>query len=363
MHTTAISPMRAYCVYAGTLSAIKKKKNHRPIMAKKKIKDFQMFERVCQMIQESFKDSCDTQIERNFKIPNVRGRKREIDILITGNFNGYKLKIAIECKDYTRRVGSKTVEAFQGNCQRIPQIDTKIVVSKNGFSKGAIETAEDYGIRLYQLENLELDDIKSWMILKTFSAMKSHRQVSITKVCAELKGEIEKSTEKPLIFTPQHLQGIYVKDFLLHFLEKYIPPKVIFIGSEQNEDLHLALTLYFNAGLYVSKNKIYKLKHLHLKLSHKFENIKSNVVINQYKESNPEKNLLSAATLFSEQGDIFSMVRKEKSNEIEFLFQKNEKFVSIDKIDLMNQKDERQILITKDAIIVKDKLEIMKKNS
>ena len=36
MHTTAISPMRAYCVYAGTLPPSKKKKNTVKKLADKK---------------------------------------------------------------------------------------------------------------------------------------------------------------------------------------------------------------------------------------------------------------------------------------------------------------------------------------
>lgn len=331
-------------------------------MSKKPLQDFQVFERVCQLVQESFKDNCNTIISRNYRIPNIRGRKREIDILIKGNFNGYDLTIAIECKDYKRKVGSKTVEAFEGNCQRIPQVDKKIVISKNGYSKGAKEAAEDFGIKLYQLESLKTEDIKSWMILKSFSAMRSHRQVSVTKVCAELKGEIEKATAEPIMFTPEHKKGIYVKEFLLFFLEKYIPTKVIFLGTEKNENLDLLMTLYFNAGIYVTKNRIYQLKHLHLKLSHQFEYVESKIVINRYKESETENNLLNSATLFSEKGDIFSMVRKEKSNVVEFLLQKGDRFVTIDQIDMMDQKDERQIIFTKEAIVVKDKMQMMKKS-
>ena len=79
-------------------------------------------ERVVRLVEESYKDSANTQIFSNYKLPNKDGEEREIDLLIVSKINGFEICIAIECKDYNTRVSVDKIDSFQGKCSRLPQI-------------------------------------------------------------------------------------------------------------------------------------------------------------------------------------------------------------------------------------------------
>jgi predicted helicase len=111
-------------------------------------------ERVVRLIEESYKDSANTHIFSNYKLPNKDGQEREIDILIISKINGFEVCIAIECKDYNSKVSVDKIDSFQGKCSRLPQIHRKIFVSANGYQKGAVLAANDFGIELLTGQSL-----------------------------------------------------------------------------------------------------------------------------------------------------------------------------------------------------------------
>jgi len=82
-------------------------------------------EKLVRLIQEALKDFPGTQIFSNYKITNNSGRKREIDVLLKTNINGYEIIIAIECKDYKTPIPVEKIEAFNSKCQRIKGISKK----------------------------------------------------------------------------------------------------------------------------------------------------------------------------------------------------------------------------------------------
>ena len=96
------------------------------------------FERVNRLIQETFKDSSSTEILSNYKIESEAGQKNEIDILIVSKVNGFDVKIAIECKDFAKKIPIEKIDAFESKCNRINKINTKVFISSNGYQKGAI---------------------------------------------------------------------------------------------------------------------------------------------------------------------------------------------------------------------------------
>ncbi|PJJ09827.1 restriction endonuclease [Flavobacterium sp. 1] len=119
------------------------------------------FERTIRLIQEAFKDSVTTQILSNYKIPNESGNNREIDILIISKVNDFEIYIAIECKDYSKKIPVEKIEAFQSKCDRIKQINKKIFISSNGFQSDAINSARYYGIELLTATELSRDYLEN----------------------------------------------------------------------------------------------------------------------------------------------------------------------------------------------------------
>ena len=99
-----------------------------------------------------------TQVECNVKLPakNGSGRTREVDVLLTGSVGGYTLRVAIECKNYSKRIGVEKIGEFADKLRDVglPR-ENSIFVSAVGFTKDALERAADYGIRPLLLEGLD----------------------------------------------------------------------------------------------------------------------------------------------------------------------------------------------------------------
>ena len=78
------------------------------------MKKGKFFEILAGIIQESYKDNPKTEILRNAKIKNKSNQDREFDIVIKSIVNSFEILVVIECKDYSKRVPVKEIEAFAG---------------------------------------------------------------------------------------------------------------------------------------------------------------------------------------------------------------------------------------------------------
>lgn len=124
--------------------------------------DGKPLERIVRLIQETLKDKLETIVHSNYKIENISGRKREVDILIESVLNEIQIKIAIECKSYNKPISVEKIEAFNGKCERISGINKMIFVSKSGYQVDAINAAKDFGIELYDLKSVNAETILQW---------------------------------------------------------------------------------------------------------------------------------------------------------------------------------------------------------
>jgi hypothetical protein len=122
------------------------------------------FEKTIRLIQETLKDSSSTTIFSNHKLKTRTGRKREIDILLVTRINEFEINIAIECKDYSKPVGAKEVEAFNSKCDLLTTpIHKKVLVSSFGYQAGAIDSAQELKVELLKTEQLTDEVIMNWM--------------------------------------------------------------------------------------------------------------------------------------------------------------------------------------------------------
>jgi len=168
------------------------------------------FERIMGLIQETLKNSPNTHVLTNYLIENVSGRKREIDILITTEVNGFDLKIAIECKDYSnsRKVPVKEIEAFYSKCEQIRSINKKVVISSSGFQEGAVDSAQNFGIELMTTSELTPEVIRQWMPVNQLSM----------KFITPFDGPVMLIDSQD----QEHLENIFESyDGIIHFEEEY----------------------------------------------------------------------------------------------------------------------------------------------
>ena len=125
-----------------------------------------ILEKTVRLIQEVLRDSQSTKIYNNYKLKNESGNYREFDVLIISNINGFELKIAIECKDYSKAVSVSQIEAFNSKCQRIKGISKKVFVSRKGFQKDAIDSANYFDIDLFTADKITEKNVLQWLSMK-----------------------------------------------------------------------------------------------------------------------------------------------------------------------------------------------------
>lgn len=92
-------------------------------------------------------------VSHNEIIDDRLGHARQFDIVIRGIFAGQQMLGIIECKDLKRRVGNPEIDAFVTKALDV-NANFKIVMSRSGFTKPALEKCAHYGVQaLSLLEN------------------------------------------------------------------------------------------------------------------------------------------------------------------------------------------------------------------
>lgn len=172
-----------------------------------------------------------TQVECNVQLPakGGTGRTREVDVLLTGRVGGYTLRVAIECKNYNKRVGAPKIDEFAGKLQDVglPR-ESAIFVSAVGFTGDALEVADKHGIRLLLLEGLSDNRLAT----KVFEAMGSTLYVmpTLTKISITGEGdlgmdltgrrELDPSSFPTVIFDVHNQRNMYVADIAAEVWKK-----------------------------------------------------------------------------------------------------------------------------------------------
>lgn len=104
------------------------------------------FEAFVKELYEAFGESISL-TQREF-IPDIHGSKREFDLTFRTMLNGVPILGVVECRDHQRKISISAVEAFSKKCESV-NANLRIIVSLNGFTKGAVEKARKYGIEIF----------------------------------------------------------------------------------------------------------------------------------------------------------------------------------------------------------------------
>lgn len=132
-------------------------------------------EKTIKLIEETYNNSPDTQVFLSHTLICESGIEREFDVIIKSKVNGYDMCIAIECKDYAKRVSIEKIEAFKAKCSTVKEINKMVFVSAIGYQRGAITQAKNFGIQLLTAEEVSHEYLKE--LIPNFS----HFKLEITK--------------------------------------------------------------------------------------------------------------------------------------------------------------------------------------
>jgi len=122
-------------------------------------------------------------------IDKVSGEEREVDILILSKVGDYPVNISIEVIDRARKADVSWVEAMHAKHAHLPT-NKLILVSRQGFTKPALEKAQFYGIEAFSFDEALDTDWDLAIRLSSsgfFSITKLHYKCSA--VCAHPEGQ------------------------------------------------------------------------------------------------------------------------------------------------------------------------------
>jgi hypothetical protein len=92
------------------------------------------------------------------------GRKRQVDVLVTGTVGDSAIEVAIECKrNTTNKIGIKVVDEFVGKIIDV-SADRGVLCAFGGFDKGAVARAKGA-----VHPKIELRDLSHWDLLPDWS--------------------------------------------------------------------------------------------------------------------------------------------------------------------------------------------------
>ena len=119
----------------------------------KPMKNYAEYERLTQEIYRQLGQATEVNaanVQHNVKLEGRSGQKHQIDVYWEYGKDGKAHRVAIECKNYSRRISLEKVCAFKGVLDDLDGV-SGIMVSKVGFQKGAKKYAQQYGISLKEL--------------------------------------------------------------------------------------------------------------------------------------------------------------------------------------------------------------------
>jgi hypothetical protein len=134
---------------------VRKPKLESPVSAKP-ARQWESFERVVASIQRLF--SPGVEVSHNEKIPDIRNRPRQFDVVFRGDWAGQKLLGVMECRDKSRPVDLPQIDAFITKSRSV-KANIAVMVSRAGYTREAISLAKDSGIGTLSLLPEEGSDI------------------------------------------------------------------------------------------------------------------------------------------------------------------------------------------------------------
>jgi hypothetical protein len=128
-------------------------------------------------------------VNHNEIIDDRLGHARQFDIVIRGKFAGQQMLGIIECKDLKRRVGNPEIDAFVTKALDV-NANFKIVMSRSGFTKPALEKCAHYGVQALSLLENDPANQKFFIGTRWTADITRWSQISVSLHFAEPPAEL-----------------------------------------------------------------------------------------------------------------------------------------------------------------------------
>ncbi|MHC0441023.1 restriction endonuclease [Flavobacterium sp. 3-210] len=180
-------------------------------------------EKTIQLIQEAFKDYTNTKVYLSHKLICESGIEREFDVVIKSKINDFDICIAIECKDFGKKVSLEKIEAFKSKCSTVKEINKMVFVSTNGFQTGAITQAKNFGIELMTAEQVSLEYLENllvnfWQYHLEVKEINPNYQLTLGGNDLNVLQEFE-YTGETIVFEYKTKQKVDIRNFIKKMIE------------------------------------------------------------------------------------------------------------------------------------------------
>lgn len=155
---------------------------------------------------------------------------REVDILIEYKVAGHSIKIAIECRDRSRKATVEWIDSLLGKTKSL-DVNKIVAVSKKGFTETARTKATSYGIDTLTLEEANEKDWESYLF-KPGIVLRTPERFTLIKVLYWSGNEYLKLSQLGInstveyqgqpIGTVKQLVEMLFQDFLVPIMSTYI---------------------------------------------------------------------------------------------------------------------------------------------
>lgn len=113
----------------------------------------------------------------NAKIPDKdSGELRQVDIAIHVTDGPYQMLIILEVRDHKRPVGSGYIEEIKSKKDSV-DADAAVIVSKSGFTKPAIQKADNNNIRIMTYDEALRDSWVEWAEMKKITVFNHNFEI------------------------------------------------------------------------------------------------------------------------------------------------------------------------------------------
>lgn len=176
------------------------------------------FEELVTLIEKAVHPMQGVKVLHDVKLPAKYGRDRQIDVLILDERDGrFVFKTIIECKNKVEKVDLNTVGAFKELLDSV-NAHQGIIVSAAGFQAGALESAKERNILLYELSKPK--EVLDFFQDKKFGYHElQHKSKDVTirfKHKKEINREIDFYTD---LFSPALERNVKLVDVVDEFLK------------------------------------------------------------------------------------------------------------------------------------------------
>lgn len=137
----------------------------------------------------------------------------EIDVTLRGKFGSSEIFVGIECRDRPGKGPQDIgwIREIRGKQEQF-QVNKMIAVSSTGFTEPAMELAQNFGIDLLTVDDIDAVRPSDWFKSITF-IVRYYSKTPLAIYPPELIPQVSSNISKPILRLPNNSQLIYIPQY------------------------------------------------------------------------------------------------------------------------------------------------------